>query len=193
MIQTIPKAKMHWIERTAIFAGFALAALGVGVIASHLTGSGAPLAAAATAAGTVAALAASLWPGERLTYRMEVDRLAAGRLTLPYAEMTGVRLVKLGGTVLYGGLALPGCWSGRAWSPRLGRFWLEGSTGLGQAVLITMASGRRIAVTPDDPVRVVALLESLRRTALPADLPPETAGPRRRGSVVSLPVRRPMS
>lgn len=201
MIQTIPKAKMHLAERIAVAIGLALVALTIGAISARLTGPLSGSRAAAMATGITAAVALAFWPGQRLAYRLEADRLLAGRLVLPFAAITGVRLTGLGGTLLYGGPALPGCWSGRAWSPRIGRFWLEGSTGLGTAILITALDGRRYAITPADPARTLLLLEAHRRsaaltvpareaTAAPDGSPAGDPKPPR-GGLIYLPARRP--
>lgn len=163
MIYLIPKASMHPVERYTVVGGLALFGLGVAA-AAHLAGNAAYM---ITALSLVSTLAVTLNPADRLEYRSEPDGLRMGSLFLPYAEVEGARVVTLGGTVVYGGLVLPGYWYGRAWSRRLGRFMMCGSTGLGQGVLLTMRDGRRIVITPAHPVSVVVQVLTLRgrRTA----------------------------
>ncbi|MDF2630537.1 MAG: hypothetical protein K0R39_4368 [Symbiobacteriaceae bacterium] len=142
---------MHPVERLTVACGLALFGLGA-VAASYMMGSAAP---ALTAVSLVSTLAVTLNPAGRLEYLCEPDGLRIGKMFLPFADMVGARIVRLDGTWLYRGVPWPGCWSGKAWSPRLGRFELRGSTGLGQGVMFTMADGHRIVITPANPVGLV--------------------------------------
>lgn len=151
MVYIIPKAGMHPVERYTIVGGLTLFGLGVAA-AAYLMGNSAFM---ITAVSLVSTLAVALNPAERLEYRSEPDGLRIGKLFLPYADIVNARVVRLDGTIVYAGLTLPGYWYGRAWSRRLGRFLIRGSTGLGQGVLLTMSDGRRIVLTPANPVSLV--------------------------------------
>ncbi|HWI60346.1 MAG TPA: hypothetical protein VNT75_00765 [Symbiobacteriaceae bacterium] len=173
MVYIIPKAGMHPVERYAVVGGLTLFGLGVAA-ASYLMGNSLYM---ITAMAVVSTVAVALNPAERLEYRCEPDGLRLGRrLFLPYAEMEAARVVKLDGAMVYAGLTAPGYWCGRAWSRRLGRFYMRGSTGLGQGVLITMAGGRRIVLTPAQPVTLVVNLQTVirlrSRKPVPARLAP---------------------
>ncbi|HYF91707.1 MAG TPA: hypothetical protein VD969_05645 [Symbiobacteriaceae bacterium] len=159
MVYLIPKAGMHPVERYAVVGGLTLFGLGVAA-AAYLMGNSAYM---ISALSVVSTLAVALNPADRMEYRVEPGALRAGKWVLPYREIAGARVVRLGGTVVYGGIVLPGYWSGRAWSRRLGHFLMQGSTGLGQGVMLTMMDGRRIVITPAHPTSVVVQVYSLMR------------------------------
>jgi hypothetical protein len=157
MVYIIPKAGMHRVERYTVAGGLALFGLGLAA-AAYLAGNAGFVIAALWVIGT---LAVALNPADHLEYRMELDGLRVGKLFLPYVDMTGVRIARLDGTIVYRGVVFPGFWWGRAWSRRLGRFLMRGSTGLGQGVMVTMADGRRVVITPAHPVNTVVQLQTL--------------------------------
>lgn len=157
----IVKAAMHPVERYTVVAGLVLGGLASAATA-FLIGSAAPV---ITAVSVVSTLVMAFNPANRLEYRSEPEGLRIGKTMLRYADMAGARIVRLDGTWIYRGLALPGYWCGKAWSARLGRFELLGSTGLGQGVMMTMANGRRVVVTPANPVGLVVQLQCAMRTA----------------------------
>jgi len=168
MVFLIPKAAAHPVERYTSLGG--LTVLGVGVVAAaYLVSNPAALFASVTLATT---LAAALNPAGWVEYRLEPGGLRiCGRL-LPFPALADVRLVQLKGTVVLAGLTWPGCWYGKAWSPRLGRFDMRGSTGFGQGVLLTLQNGRRIVITPANPLEVVVRLAVLQRTGTVAPARP---------------------
>lgn len=161
MVSIIVKAVMHPVERYTVVGGLVLCGLGA-VVAAFLLGTAAPV---VTAASVVSTLVMAFNPAGRLEYRSEPEGLRIGKTVLAYADMVGARIVQLDGTWIYRGLALPGYWCGKAWSARLGRFQMLGSTGLGQGVMVTMADGRRVVVTPANPVGLVVQLQCAMRTA----------------------------
>ncbi|HYF81233.1 MAG TPA: hypothetical protein VD973_29305 [Symbiobacteriaceae bacterium] len=161
MVSIIVKAVMHPVERYTVVGGLVLSGLAA-VATAFLMGSAAPV---ITAVSVVSTLVMAFNPAGRLEYRSEADGLRIGKTVLRYADMVGARIVRLDGTWIYRGLVLPGYWCGKAWSSWLGRFELLGSTGLGQGVLVTMADGRRVAVTPTNPVGLVVQLQCAMRGA----------------------------
>ncbi|HLN62033.1 MAG TPA: hypothetical protein VK464_10830 [Symbiobacteriaceae bacterium] len=161
MMYILPKARMHPVERWAAIAGLTLAGLGAGVAGSLL-----PVAQLLPTALSLAVTAALvLNPTDRVEYRLEPEGLRIGGRLVPFAALGGARVVKLRGTVLYGGICLPGCWWGRAWAPSLGRFTMRASTGMGRGVLLTLHSGERLVITPDRPENAVVTLLTLMRQA----------------------------
>jgi|GEM_PF-4445310 len=155
MVYIIEKAPMRPVERYASIGSLIL--MGVAcALAGYLLGD-AKL--AAVMVSVVAALGVILHPGDRLEYRVEADGIRIGRQFLPFRSMRGIRIARLDGTFITGGVAFPGFWYGKAWSRQLGSFFLYGSTGLGKGVLITLTDGRRVMITPARPVSVVVQLQ----------------------------------
>lgn len=164
MIYLIPKARMHPVERWTTLGGLVFIGLAAG-LAGVLLSQPALL---TVTFSLIAALAVTLNPAEQLEYRVEPDGLRIGKLFLPFASLQGARVVDLRGMVVYAGLTLPGYWAGKAWAPGRGRFEVRGSTGLGKGVMLTMADGRRMVITPANPVAVAVQLQVMlhqRRTA----------------------------
>jgi hypothetical protein len=155
MIYLIPKARMHPVERYSVVGGLAVLGLATGLLMYTLD----YVAPIPVVLSLVTTLALALNPADQLEYRVEQDALRVGRLLLPFADLQNVRIVNLSGMVVYRGLVLPGYWVGRAWSRRLGRVEVRGSTGIGQGVMLTMADGRRIVLTPAEPVKVTVQLQ----------------------------------
>lgn len=161
VVSIILKAVMHPVERYTVAGGLVLSGF-VAAAAAFLMGNPGPV---ITAMAVVSTVIMAFNPASRLEYRSEPDGLRIGKTMLRYADMVGARIVRLDGTWIYRGLALPGYWCGKAWSAKLGKFELLGSTGLGQGVLVTMADGRRVVVTPANPVGLVVQLQcSMRMT-----------------------------
>jgi hypothetical protein len=159
MTYLLPKARMHPVERWAMVAGLGL--MGVG---AALAGALLPLGSLLPAAISLACMA---WfaanPAGRVEYQFERDGLRIGEQFVPFYSLREARVVNLRGTILYGGAALPGCWWGRAWSPRLGRFTMRGSTGVGRGVLLVTADGERLVITPQYAERTVVCLQVMMR------------------------------
>lgn len=163
MTYLIPKASMHPVERWAVLVGLILLSLGATAV-GMVVDVAAPL---TTAWTLMVTLALVFNPADRMEYLLEPDGLRVGGMAIPIAALKDVRMVRLDGTLIYLGLASPGCWAGRAWSHRLGRFQIRGSTGLGKGVMLTLNDGRRIVITPREPVALVVHLQILlhRRSA----------------------------
>lgn len=159
MTYILPKARMHPVERWATVAGVVLAGAGAALAGAFLRLG--PLLPPAMSLACLAWLTAN--PAGRVEYRLEPDGLRIGERLLPFGALREARVVNLRGTILYGGAALPGCWWGRAWSRRLGRFTMRGSTGLGRGVLLVTARGERFVMTPLHPEHTVVCLQVMMR------------------------------
>jgi hypothetical protein len=155
MVYLIPKARMHPVERYSVIGGLVILGLATGLVVYAVNYA----AFAPVLISLLATLALVLNPADQLEYRVEAEGLRIGRESVPFASVQDARVVRLDGMVVYRGLVLPGYWSGRAWSPRLGRFEVRGSTGVGQGVLLTLAGGRRLVITPANPVNVTVQLQ----------------------------------
>ena len=174
MLRIIAKAKMHPVERYVAALGVAVMSIGAGAAAAL----GPRFAIWVITLGLVAGVLLAAVPGARLSYLLGDRALYAGRIRLDFRAIIDARVVRLGGTFLLGGLTLPGYWAGWAWSHRLGRFRMLGSTGLGQGVLITTSDGRRFVLTPANPVDLVVRLQMYAggSSHTISDLPPEHGG-----------------
>ena len=169
MIYLIPKASMHPVEKATVLGGLII--FGLGVVASTLLG--ADPAAVFTLVGLVATLSVVLNPAGRLEYQVEPEGLRVGARLVPFAALADAQLVRLSGTVVYGGITLPGYWYGRAWSRRLGHFVMCGSTGVGEGVLLTLSNGKRLVITPANPLEtVIRLLVVIRSRSTNLARPP---------------------
>lgn len=155
MTTTVPKAGMHTVERYTVAAGLSLLGLAVGAAASLMALPMLPVLAVSAAVGMTITLA----PGARLRYRFGSTGLMIGSRYIPFERIAGARIVRTRGLVVFYGLTLPGCWSGAAWLPGIGRVDVAASTGLGQGVLLTLCDGGRLLFTPADPVALVVQLQ----------------------------------
>lgn len=158
MDQPVATARMAWPERLGLALGLTMTGAVAGAAAALAPGHSW----LALFLGLPAGLVLTHLPGWRLRYHLRADHFQAGAISLPYAGMRRVRLILLKRTTLLPGISLPGYRAGRAIASGTGRVWLMGSTGLGSAVLIEMNDGRRVAVTPADPVGLLVRLEARR-------------------------------